>query len=100
MAVRLGQNVWRLSRSGERVESAKRELALAQAENDKLNKQLEIVKDPEFALGEAREKLGLGKPGEVVVILPSQSSNQAISNAKSPENILNWKLWWDEYIGI
>ena len=49
-----------------------------------------------FIEKEAREKLGLGKPGEVVVILPKVE--QRPSNAPATEGKANWRKWWELYV--
>jgi len=58
--------------------------------------QLEYVKSAEFLEKEAREKLGLAREGEVVVILPenveeliSANQPQISENQEEP----NWKKW-------
>ena len=68
LAIRSGLSVWRLYRAGERVKAARVELGVAGARNEELKKRLVEVQSPGWLEREAREKLGLGKPGEVVVI--------------------------------
>ena len=95
---RLATNVYRLVKSGGRVGRVSRELAEAEAENKRLKERLEYVKSEEFVEREARERLGLGKPGEVVVILPTPSK---IQDSKSGiQDKPNWEKWWELYIGI
>ena len=96
IAVRLAGNLWSLYKSGEMVKQSDRELEAAQKESEELKKKWEYVQSPEFVEKEAREKLGLGKLGEVVVILPSPiSPNSQASNPNEP----NWKKWWKLYVG-
>lgn len=68
-----------------------------QIKNEELKKQLEYVKSAEFLEKETREKLGLAKEGEAVVILPENveeliSGNQ--SQISANQQIPNWKKWW------
>lgn len=106
VAGRLAVNVWKLAGSGRRVEEAKKELALAQTEQERLKKELERVSDPEFALREAREKLGLGLPGEVVVILPENKEQESgkvepVRQAQGKEyEEANWRRWWGKWVRI
>ncbi|MBI2008106.1 septum formation initiator family protein [Candidatus Amesbacteria bacterium] len=95
IAGRVGMNVWRLYKAGDKVEMARNELAEAQAEQERLKAQLEYVQSDEFVEREAREKLGLGKPGEEVVIVPTPSEIQD-SRFKIQEGP-NWKKWWKLY---
>jgi len=99
MAVRTGQNVWRLYKAGDRVNEARRELAQAQTENGRLEARLKEVQSPEFVEREARERLGWGREGEVVLLLPEQKMDNGqlkIENESKP----NWRKWWDLYVGI
>lgn len=68
-----------------------KELEQKRLKNEFLKQQLSYVKTDEFVEKEAREKLGLVKEGESVVI-PSQEEDkkQPISNPSLP----NWKKWW------
>ncbi|OGC92475.1 hypothetical protein A2899_02520 [Candidatus Amesbacteria bacterium RIFCSPLOWO2_01_FULL_49_25] len=98
MTVRLGSNVWRLYKAGDRVGETEAELAQALVEQAELKKQLEYVQTDEFVEREAREKLGLGKPGEVVVILPTPAE---LPSAKTSEGRqANWRKWWELYVRI
>lgn len=85
--------------SGDRLKDVKRELTLAEARNEELKRRLAEVKSPEFVEREAREKLGYGKEGEVIVILPEQTKSES-SFAKATADKPNWQKWWDLYIGI
>lgn len=95
--VRLGESVWKLWKAGERIKQAELEVRNQESENQKLKKRLAEVQSPEFIEKEAREKLGLGKEGETIVVLPKQDE---ISNIKYPiSNESNWRKWWKVYVG-
>ena len=57
-----------------------------------LKQQLYFVKTPQFIENEAREKLGMVKPGEHIVLAPPtvDSSPKKESYDYSP----NWLKWW------
>lgn len=57
-----------------------------------LTEELYYVKTDEFVEGQAREKLGMVKPGEHIILAPQTSSNSANDN-KNDENIPNWEKW-------
>jgi len=65
--------------------------------NEELKKQLEYVKSQEFLEREAREKLGLVREGEVVVILP-ENFKETIGNdhpqTEKGKEVPNWGKWW------
>lgn len=98
MAVRTGQNVVRLWRAGERVTEAEQSLAEARSENERLQARLTEVKSEEFIEKEAREKLGFGREGEVILILPEHEGGNG-EDKKDQAGSANWKKWWDLYIG-
>ena len=95
VTVRLGGNVWRLIRAGERVKRAQSEVAAAEVENKQLQQKLEEVKSDDFVEREAREKLGLGKPGETVVIVPTPGRVQ--DSGFKIQDEPNWRKWWRLY---
>ncbi len=69
--------------------------ALKQLENRNadLQKQLIEAQSPAFIERTAREKLGLIKQGEEIVLVPSGQASgaaQPFSGANQP----NWKQWW------
>lgn len=94
--MRLGGSVWRLWKAGERIKLAELEVRSQESENQKLKKRLAEVQSPEFIEKEAREKLGLGKEGETIVVLPSQESGARSQEpgASGP----NWRKWWKMYV--
>lgn len=98
MAVRTAQNVWRLWRAGDRVTEAKQALVEAQAENQQLQARLAEVQSDEYVEKEAREKLGYGREGEVILLLPKgeQAGLKEVREEKKP----NWEQWWEAYIRI
>ena len=93
--VRLGGNVWRLWKAGERIKQAEAEVDKETQENKQLKARLAQVQSPEFIEKEAREKLGLGKPGEEIVVLPEVSAMPVVPVIEEP----NWRKWWKLYIG-
>lgn len=98
-AVRTGTNVYRLWKAGDQVIEQQKAVEQAKAENDRLKKELSRVSDPAVIEKEARDKLGYGRPGETIVIIPqSESTKSQIPSSKKEE--ANWRKWWDLYIGI
>src|SRR3989338_8839156 len=91
MAVRTGLNVYRLWRTGDSVKEARRNLVEATAESERLQKQLLEVKSPEWVEKEARERLGYGRPGETILVLPEQESSRETELGAQEQNIPNWK---------
>lgn len=97
-SIRLSTNVWRLWRAGDRIKQAEQEVRKQELENSELQKRLAEVQSPEFIKKEAREKLGLGREGEEIIVLPPQN---AMPNTQYPiSNEPNWKRWWKVYMGL
>ena len=74
---------------------AKQDLDKEQNENKALKKKLTIVQKPQFVEEEARNKLFLAKPGEGVIMMPSNVSRASTSGKKQQDTRPNWQKWWD-----
>lgn len=76
------------------AEERQGELDKVKKENEELKKRYEEVQTPEFVEREIRERLGLVKEGETLVLVDknqSPRSEQPVSN--SDPQLPNWKLW-------
>ena len=62
------QNMTKMNQLENQIEKIKSEIARAEAENKKLNEQLENSNSYEYIEEVAREKLGMIKPGEKMFI--------------------------------
>lgn len=73
-----------------------REMALENAtkKNDELKRKFEEVQTPAFIEREARDKLGMTKEGEVVVLLPEIHSPDPNDLKNRGEDLPSWKQWW------
>lgn len=77
----------RLSRALESVHKA-------EIKNKELKKKLLEIKSPEFLEEEARNKLGLAKEGETIVIIPDEKIKEVLGTTESAEPRLpNWLGW-------
>lgn len=74
---------------------AKQDLDKEKQENVALKKKLTEVKEPQFVEEEARNKLFLAKPGEQIVILPSEKKILSSQSAKKQDTRPNWQKWWE-----
>ena len=98
LIVSFSRDIFNLFQKGKEVEKEQLKLEELQIKNEELKRQLGYVKSAEFLEKEAREKLGLAREGEVVVILPENleeliSGNQSQISANPEEP--NWKKWWN-----
>ncbi len=100
LILKIGANLIRLYKSGDRLVEAKKELAMVQQENKRLQGEWEKVQTPEYMEREAREKLGYGKPGEVVVVIPEEELKKTKPlEAKQTIEAANWERWRKLYLG-
>ena len=75
---------------------AERQAVLAQLEaaNRQLQKALQDAQSEGFVERMAREKLGLVKEGETIVIMKNEKLKMTNEEQEVEENSPNWKKWW------
>lgn len=83
-------------KSGERLSTEADSLYKLEAKNKELKKKLARIKSLEFIEKEARNKLGLGKQGETVIIIPDEKIKEILqaSNSAKEARLPNWLGWW------
>ncbi|MDP3998938.1 MAG: septum formation initiator family protein [bacterium] len=87
----LSQNTYNLWQRAEKVEDVRQDRLKEEKRNQELNKKLEFSQSTDFIEKQAREKLGLTKPGETVVIMTPQEA----TSSSAIEILPNWKKWWN-----
>jgi len=95
-AVLLGVNsvkrIMAFKATSQKVSQSETRLEKLRDENEKLKRELEYKKSKEFEEAEIRNKLGLAKPNEAIVVIPQESDNQeVIGNVR---DVPNWRKWW------
>ncbi len=82
-------------KSESRLAEATNELNRLQRQNQELKKRLTEVKSPEFIEQQARDKLGLAKSGETVVIIPDKEIEKVLGVNTEVEEVKlpNWQGW-------
>lgn len=89
----LSRSVYAIWRKRDIVKARESALRQAEAENRRLKDKLAQVQSPFYVEKIARDKLGLAKPGEVIVLLPTKTDvqqEQIMPRAEVPP----WKQWW------
>jgi cell division protein FtsB len=83
-------------KQADKLQSASQTLFSLELKNKELKDKLSEVKSPEFVEKEARDKLGLARDGETVIIIPEDKLKQVLgSTQKNIEAKLpNWLGWW------
>ncbi len=94
LIVKLSMGVFELLAAKERVGEAEREVEILKEEQAEIAENLEYYRSDLFVEREIRDKLGLSKPGEVVVLVPDDlpvlSSGE---EGTDEENLANWEKW-------
>lgn len=84
------------------IEAQKAKIAKIEAENNKLIQQITEAQNPEFVEKEVRNKLGLGKAGEAMVVMPENDVLRKLAPRLTEEEEMapdpNWKKWLQLFI--
>lgn len=95
LIVNLSRDILRLIKAGEQIDLAVDNLAKAKTEYESFLKKKEIYTSGEFVEEEARNRLNMAKPDEVIAILPKNLDEILGRSDKKPESeITNWQKWW------
>ena len=94
--VSLSRRVYSLWRRTDVVRERRDELRKVQEENVRLKEKLLEVRSPQYVEEQARNKLGLIREGETVVLIeaPQPSSPAATSLPDESNRELKWRVWW------
>jgi cell division protein FtsB len=93
----LARNLYNVYQNGKFLDSASQKLAKLRTENERLKSENTSTNDPSFIEREARNRLGLVKPGEVVVILPPAQSTPEASRAMAE---IPARPVWQQWLGL
>ena len=96
MVINLSRSIWDLWRRRDVLGERQEVLRRTQEENKRLQSELEYAGSGEFIEQEARNRLGLGREGETVVMLPKSQITNPNNQTKQEkeEKFPNWKRWW------
>jgi cell division protein FtsB len=101
--VSLSRQIFKLLAAGGRITRAEQRVSKAQEENKRLKKKLAYVQSREFLEKEARDKLNLAYPDEIVVVIPPELLNLYLDeNTKkqtSKDTRPNWRKWQEALFG-
>ena len=93
----LVRNVLKISQSKEKIRESQERVEELKRESERLAKEIEKVQSEVYIEKQLRDKLGLVKEGEIVVVLPDDEVLRKLApNIPEEEDILpdpNWKKW-------
>lgn len=94
LIVSLGKDLYGIHLRQKEAGATKQKLEKLQTAQEDLKKRLEYVQTPDFVEEEARNKLGMSKPGESIAILPENIDKvMGIKEEEKSPEIPNWKKW-------
>lgn len=95
LVVQLTHSITDLDKRGEVVEEARARLQKVQEENNRLNEEAEYVQSTQFVEEQARNKLNMARPGEIVAMVPKPSPTATPTPTTPPK--ANWELWAEAF---
>jgi cell division protein FtsB len=102
LSIGLFRNIGRMMKVKEDISAEKDKITKIQKENDKLQAELLESQKPEFIEKEIRDKLGLVKTGETVVVLPDEEILEKLAPQpqKDEESLPdpNWRRWLNLFL--
>lgn len=97
LIVSLVRNIGKTLDAQKRITRKEEKVKSLEIENERLKEEFESVTSDEFIESQLREKLGLVREGEVIVVLPNEETLQKLApEPKIEENVLpnpNWQKW-------
>lgn len=91
-----GVRIFTAFKAGDRLTAAADRLHNLEVKNKELKAQLEEVSTPDYIEKQARDKLGLAKEGETLVVIPEGKIKQVLGLQKETirdERLPNWLGW-------
>jgi len=103
VSLALSRNIIKISSSSKRIASSQNKLEETRNENERLKRELEKVQSEVFIERQARDKLGLAKEGEIVLVLPDEDILRRLSprSTREEEFVLpkaNWEKWLNLFL--
>lgn len=102
--VSVGRTTFDLLEKGKRIDEAEGKVEQLKKEQEQLLEAKEEVESDEFIEKEAREKLGLAKPGETVVVLPEEETLRRLAPKERVEEVTAqpqiWQRWVEMFFKI
>lgn len=91
------KNLGRVKQGNQALNEEKDRIEKIKKDNESLKNQITKSKSPEFIEKEVRDKLGLVKPGEAIVVLPDEQILKSLApqDTTEPDTLPDptWKRW-------
>jgi len=83
----------------ENINSLESEITELDGKSLELTQMIKYLRSDEYVEREAREKLGMQKQGEQLVIVPENMNNLSVAGDQDMNNKKNWQLWLEYFFG-
>lgn len=97
LAISLIKSTLKIIGSNQKLSDAQHSVNELEIEHKNLIKQLNAIKSAQFVESTARDKLGLAKKGEIVVVLPDEASLKSLAPKVKEDSfslpIPIWQKW-------
>jgi cell division protein FtsB len=97
LVISLIRNIMKISQVGKRIDEASLRVEKLKEENLQLSERLDEVQSELYIESELRDKLGLAKEGETILVLPEEDIVRSLAPKLSQEEEIlpdpNWKKW-------
>lgn len=94
LIVSLSRSIWQLYKAGDAVYEVEKLRQVELIRNLELKREIEASNSGDFVERQARDKLNMGRPGEVVLIVPDTGGQD---DKKQDDKIIvseaNWRKW-------
>ncbi|MGB9911644.1 MAG: FtsB family cell division protein [Microgenomates group bacterium] len=95
LILKTGSDISKIFNAFKKIEKTKAEVLVLEKKKNELLQKKEYYQSEEFIEQEARNKLNMAKPGEIVVILPPDFQKfLRKNNNELSKNIPSWRQWW------
>lgn len=101
LAASFGRQIAKFRSAGRILEDKKKEVSILDQENAKLKEELKRVQTSEYMEEVAREKLGMAKEREKIVLMPQFDENPAETESQpdtGKEEVSNLIRWWKIFV--
>ena len=99
LIVSLTRSILRTTDAQKKIEKKKQDIVKLEEENRILREKLGVITSEEFTEKQLRDKLGLAKEGEIVVVLPDEETLKKLAPELQKEEELlpdpYWRKWFN-----
>ncbi len=101
LASSMVKSIKRIQIGNQIIEKTKVKINKVEEENKRLVEQLKTVQSQEYLEKQLRDKLGLAKEGEIILVLPEADIVRKLSPQIPKEEEAkpkpNWQKWWEMF---